>query len=78
MVDLHMHSDASDGEFPPADLVDLAASKSITALSLTDHDTLAGQHEAKRRCKELGIRFITGVETEVEFAPGEFHLWDMG
>lgn len=78
MIDLHTHSNASDGEFSPSELVDLAAEKGITTLSLTDHDTLSGQNEAKKRAEKAGIRFLTGVETEVEFSPGEFHLLGYG
>ena len=78
MVDLHTHSDASDGDLSPDALVDAAASCGITAMALTDHDTMAGLAAAERRSEERGIRFIPGVETEVEFAPGEFHLLGLG
>jgi predicted metal-dependent phosphoesterase TrpH len=74
MIDLHTHSDASDGEFSPSDLVKLAAEAGITALALTDHDTMTGLKEAGKKAGEEGIRFIPGVETEVRFEPGEFHL----
>ena len=78
MIDLHTHSDASDGELTPSALVDLASVSGITALALTDHDTLTGLEEAERRANEVGMRFIPGVETEVEFEPGEFHLLGLG
>ena len=74
MIDLHTHSDASDGELSPTALVDLAFTSGITALALTDHDTMTGLEEAGKRARELGMHFIPGVETEVEFEPGEFHL----
>ncbi len=78
MVDLHSHSDASDGDLTPAALVDFAAETGLTALALTDHDTTAGLAEASKRAGEVGIRFINGVETEVDFRPGEFHLLGLG
>lgn len=78
MVDLHTHSDASDGESTPSELIELARQAGITALALTDHDTLAGIPEAMTAANEAGIRLIPGVETEVEFQPGEFHLLGLG
>ena len=85
MIDLHSHSDASDGDLAPADLIDMAADIGLTALALTDHDTTAGLAEAAGQAASRGIRFISGVETEVDFRPGEFHLlglnlkfWDSG
>ncbi|MCG8454069.1 MAG: PHP domain-containing protein [Spirochaetales bacterium] len=78
MVDLHTHSHASDGDFSPTQLVDLAADAGITALALTDHDTIAGLTEATIQAQKHGIRFIPGVEIEVEFRPGEFHLLGLG
>ena len=74
MIDLHTHSDASDGELTPANLISHAADSGITIIALTDHDTLSGLQEAEQAAISKGIRFIPGVETEVEFEPGEFHL----
>jgi len=74
MIDLHSHSNASDGELSPSELLKLADESGITALALTDHDTMSGLSEAEITAKKLGIRFISGVETEVNFEPGEFHL----
>jgi len=78
MIDLHTHSNESDGEFSPTALLELSKSTGITALALTDHDTLAGLVEAERAAKRLGIRFIPGVEIEVEFEPGNFHILGLG
>ena len=74
MIDLHSHSDASDGDLAPAALIDMAADIGLTALALTDHDTTAGLSEAADEAQKQGIRFISGVETEVDFRPGEFHV----
>lgn len=74
MIDLHTHSTASDGTYDPASLVDLAAKKNLTALALTDHDSLSGLDAARVQAASRGLRFIPGVEIEIAFAPGEFHL----
>lgn len=74
MIDLHTHSTASDGTYSPAALVDLAADRKLSALALTDHDSLAGLREAQAEALRRGLRFIPGVEIEVDFSPGEFHL----
>jgi 3',5'-nucleoside bisphosphate phosphatase len=78
MVDLHSHSTASDGSLAPGSLVALAAKIGLKALALTDHDTVAGLAEARAAAAEKGIVFVGGVEIEIEFDPGEFHLLGLG
>jgi len=78
MVDLHSHSTASDGRLSPTGLVELAASRRLTALALTDHDTVAGLEEAAEACRACGLRFVPGIELEVESETGEFHLLGLG
>lgn len=78
MVDLHSHSTASDGRLSPTNLVALAASRRLTALALTDHDTVAGLAEAEQAANDCGIRFVPGIELEVESETGEFHLLGLG
>lgn len=78
MIDLHAHSTRSDGTCSPTALVELAASKGLSALALTDHDTVSGVAEASAVCGRLGIRFIAGVELEVDYTGGEFHLLGLG
>ena len=78
MVDLHTHSTASDGALKPALLVDLAKETGLRALALTDHDTVAGIAEARKRAAERSLVFVAGVEIEIEFDPGEFHLLGLG
>ena len=46
MIDLHTHSRASDGDLSPSELIRSAAQRGITALALTDHDTVDGLEEA--------------------------------
>ncbi|MBU0927868.1 MAG: PHP domain-containing protein [Spirochaetes bacterium] len=74
MIDLHTHSTASDGAFSPRDLVSKAAAEGLTALALTDHDSIDGLSEAAEAALELGLRFVPGIEIEIAFEPGEFHL----
>ncbi len=78
MVDLHSHSTASDGELSPASLVDLACESGISALALTDHDTTSGLDEAVEQAKKRNICLIPGVELDIDFRPGEFHLLGLG
>lgn len=74
MIDLHTHSTESDGTCTPSELMEMALSRGIRAIALTDHDTCAGLKEAEKRAGELGLRFIPGIELEISFKPGEFHL----
>ncbi|HHI97014.1 MAG TPA: PHP domain-containing protein, partial [Thermodesulfatator atlanticus] len=74
-IDLHTHSTASDGTFAPTELVDLAHERGLSALALTDHDTVAGLAQAEQRAKERGLSFVPGVEISVKFdGPGHCHL----
>lgn len=69
MIDLHLHSTASDGTLAPAELVGRAASVGITILSITDHDTTDGIDEAQAAAARLGVTLISGIEiTAVEHA----------
>lgn len=75
MIDLHTHSTASDGSFTPAALVDLAAEKGLTAIALTDHDTVAGLPQAQVCGSEKGVEVIPGVEIAVRWdGGGAMHL----
>jgi 3',5'-nucleoside bisphosphate phosphatase len=73
-VDLHMHSTASDGALPPADVVAAAARAGLVAIALTDHDTLAGVSEAREVGERMGVRVIPGVELSAVEGDGELHL----
>ncbi len=75
MVDLHTHTTASDGTLAPAELVELAARRGVTALALTDHDTVAGLPEALARGRERGVEVVPGVEVGVQWdEDGAMHL----
>jgi predicted metal-dependent phosphoesterase TrpH len=86
MIDLHTHSNASDGSLSPTELVAEAGRRGLTALALPDHDTTEGLEEAREAARKEGIHFIPGIEIEITWeappglpgAPGEFHLLGLG
>ena len=73
-VDLHSHSTASDGAFAPALVVELAHKAGLSAIALTDHDTLAGVAAAREKAALLGVRVVAGVELSVIDGEREVHL----
>ena len=73
-VDLHMHSTASDGARAPEDVVAAAAAAGLSAIALTDHDTIAGVAAARAAAEPLGVRVITGVELSAYEGEREIHL----
>jgi 3',5'-nucleoside bisphosphate phosphatase len=78
-VDLHCHSTASDGTLSPTEVVRLAREVGLSAMSLTDHDTIGGVEEAASEAKRLGIDFLPGIEISAEFPePGTMHLLGYG
>ncbi len=73
-IDLHTHSNASDGSFPPREVVRLAAERRLVALALTDHDTIDGLPEAMAAGQEFGIEVIPGVEISARHDSGSMHI----
>ncbi len=74
MIDLHLHSRASDGSLTPTQLVQLCATHGVQMLALTDHDCLQGLGEAKQAAHTAGIRFIPGVEISVSWEHKTLHV----
>ena len=74
MIELHCHSNASDGSLTPTELVELAHKNGITDLALTDHDSIAGIAEAEAVAAPLGMNIIPGTELSCEFGSGELHI----
>ena len=75
MIDLHTHSDVSDGSDPPERIPELAAEAGCSAVSLTDHDSLAGSGRARVRAVELGLTFVPGCEVSCRpVGPGGMHV----
>lgn len=78
MIDLHVHTTASDGQYTPSEIVTLAKQADIKLLAITDHDTINGIPEAQEEAKKQGIHLIPGIEISITYHPGEFHLLGMG
>ncbi len=74
MIDMHVHSSASDGTYAPAALVAEAKKAGLCAMALTDHDTMDGVEEAAAAAKELGIELVPGVEISTEYRGCEIHV----
>lgn len=73
-VDLHTHSSASDGTESPTAVIEGAAAAGLSAVALTDHDTLEGIAEAGAAAERVGIELIPGTEISCEWAPGTMHM----
>lgn len=73
-IDLHTHSDRSDGSDHPARLIEKAARRGLSAVALTDHDTLSGVDEAKAAAASCGIELIPGIELSCDWEPGTMHM----
>jgi predicted metal-dependent phosphoesterase TrpH len=67
LIDLHLHTTASDGQCSPGELVARARHAGISVLAITDHDTMAGVPEAAAAASEMALGFVPGIEiTAVE------------
>jgi predicted metal-dependent phosphoesterase TrpH len=73
-IDLHIHSLFSDGTHTPTELIKLAQKNRLSAISITDHDTVAGVQEALSASFNTGIEVIPGIELSVVFNDEHFHL----
>jgi hypothetical protein len=74
-IDLHVHSNASDGRYNPAEIVRMAAQAGLTTLALTDHDTVDGILPALEAAKEFTtLKLIPGVELSTDTSGGEVHI----
>ena len=78
MIDLHVHTTASDGQFSPSQIIQMAVDKGLSRIAITDHDTAAGLEEAKEAAQESKINFVAGTELNISFPTGEFHLLGLG
>ena len=73
-VDLHVHSNASDGTFSPSQVVELAKNAGLDAFALTDHDTTAGVPEALEKGRDLNIEVIPRIDVSSSFDGTEIHI----
>ena len=78
MIDLHVHTTASDGQYSPSQIIEKAVEKNISVLAITDHDTVAGLEEGKNAAKSHNLTFVQGVELNINYPTGEFHLLGLG
>ena len=75
LVDLHIHSTASDGKYSPADIVTKAVEIGLKVISITDHDSTDGIMPALQAAKAFpGLTFIPGVEISTDLPDGEAHI----
>lgn len=77
-IDLHTHSDVSDGTDSPAELVGKAVTAGLTTVALTDHDTFDGLDEAVTAGREGGIRVVRGMELSCSSSGQSVHLLAYG
>jgi len=82
-IDLHIHSRASDGTLSPAEIIALASILNLGAISITDHDSIAGSREALLCGIPDSLGFLTGVEISAEPPPsypgaGSIHILGYG
>ena len=73
-VDLHVHSNQSDGTFSPGELVSYAKEKGLYAFALTDHDTVSGVLEAVKAGAEAGMIVVPGIEFSAIYEGKDIHI----
>ena len=74
MIDMHVHSAASDGTFSPSALLAEAKKAGLAAMALTDHDTMDGIEEAAEAAEKLDIELVAGVEISADYKDREIHV----
>jgi len=73
-IDLHVHSDKSDGSLSPSDLVSYAIKQGVSAFALTDHDTVDGIDEAIAASKGTSVTVIPGIELSTAYEGKDIHI----
>ncbi|MHC4914318.1 MAG: transcription antitermination factor NusB [Planctomycetota bacterium] len=73
-VDLHAHTDFSDGDLSPQELVKLAAETGLVGLGIADHDEVLGVAPALEAGRDLGVEVVPGVEMTAYVGDAEFHI----
>jgi predicted metal-dependent phosphoesterase TrpH len=73
-VDLHCHSNVSDGVLPPAEVAARAKANGVDVWALTDHDEVDGIAEAREAAAALGLHYVTGVEISITWAGETVHI----
>jgi len=73
-ADLHIHSTASDGRLTPEEIVKQALAAGLSAIALTDHDTVDGVQAALQAAGSSGLEVITGIEFNTDLDGAEIHI----
>ena len=73
-IDLHCHSNVSDGALAPAEVARRAAAKGVDVWALTDHDQVSGLAAARIAAEAAGMRFVAGVEISVTWRGNTLHI----
>jgi predicted metal-dependent phosphoesterase TrpH len=74
LIDLHLHTTASDGRLSPAQLVARAVAAGLTTISVTDHDTVAAVSEVTKVAAAAGLRVIPGIEVTAVDGGRDVHV----
>ncbi len=74
MIDLHVHTNFSDGSYSPRDVVRRAVKRGLKAIAITDHDTIEGLSEAVAESELHGLEILTGLEISAESGKGNIHI----
>ena len=72
LIDMHTHTNYSDGDYSPTELIELAKKQNIKILGITDHDTLEGIKNVPKNIK--GIKVIHGIELTAKVSKGRMHI----
>ena len=73
-IDLHTHTSASDGVLRPSELVNKAMEEGLSAIAITDHDTVKGIAEAVEASDKIGLELIPGIELTCREGYREYHI----
>src|SRR5665647_2652085 len=73
IIDLHIHSKASDGKLTVQEIFKEAKARNIGFMAITDHDSIGCQTQTSALAKTAGIRYVTGVELNVTFSHPKYH-----
>jgi hypothetical protein len=73
IIDLHIHSKASDGKLTVQEIFKEAKNRNISFMAITDHDSIICQTQATATAKKAGIRYLTGVELNVTFTHPKYN-----
>ncbi len=81
LIDLHTHTNYSDGDLSPYELIELAISKNIGTLAITDHDTIEGIKSINKNDEFIinsNIKIINGIELSTKVPKGRMHILGLG